>query len=471
MKRLIPRSIGARTVVVLLAGLLISHVLSVAIYYGDRASALTFIGGGHIAERIATITRLLEQTPTDNRPQLIGIINGPTLRLSWNNAALYDKGPPGGWRTRLMHEVLRDHLGGTEEKKILVSYADEVVRGQSSHAGTTPRKSDILGGGAGTYKKTATGEITADPAFLVSIQLTDSTWLNYVLPVTEQQPFLSLRFFLSLAVMAATVIILGIWAMRRVTSPLATFAQAAERLGVDVNAPPVAETGPREVLQATQAFNQMQQRLRRFLNDRTQMLAAISHDLRTPITRLRLRAEFVEDEAQQTKMMHDLEEMESMISSVLSFAQDNTTGEPRKPIDLAALLESICDDLADSGEPVELDAEPRLPYNGQPMALKRAFTNLIENAIKYGSRARVQLREEQDRITVEINDDGPGILESEQEKVFAPFYRIERSRSRDTGGTGLGLAFTRTIIRAHGGDVRLANRTDGGLRVVVTLPR
>lgn len=471
MKRLIPHSIGARTVLVLIIGLLISHVLSVAIYYGDRTTALTFIGGGHIAERIATITRLIAQTPNDNRPRLIGIINSPTLRLSWDGVALYDKGQPGGWRTRLMHEVLRDHLGGTDEEKIVVSYADEMVRGQSSHAGTTSRTSENLVGSAGSYRKTATGEVTAGPAFLVSIQLTDSTWLNYVLPVNEQPPFLSLRFFLSLAVMAATVIILGIWAMRRVTSPLATFAQAAERLGVDVNAPPVAETGPREVLQATQAFNQMQQRIRRILNDRTQMLAAISHDLRTPITRLRLRAEFVEDEAQQTKMKRDLEEMESMISSVLSFAQDNTTGEPRKPIDLAALLESICDDLTDSGEPVELDAEPRLPYNGQPMALKRAFTNLIENAIKYGSRARVQLRGEEDGITVEINDDGPGIPESEREKVFAPFYRIERSRSRDTGGTGLGLALTRTIIRAHGGDVTLTNRREGGLRAEVFLPR
>ncbi len=471
MIRIIPRSIGARTVIVLLIGLLISHVISVASYYGDRVTAFTLLGGGHAAEHIATITRLVEGTPSIDRPQIIGIVNGPTLQLHWSTAPPDDRRQLVGWRTRLLHEVLRDHLGGIDESRIVVTYVDTAVPGQSSRV---EQSFDTPGDrvmAARLREQGALGELPVGPLFHVSVQLSDSTWLNYVMPIGEAEPFLSLRFLLSIAIMGGAVVILAVWAMRRVTAPLATFAQAAGRLGVDVNAPPLPEVGPREVRQATRAFNEMQRRVRRFLDDRTEMLAAISHDLRTPITRLRLRAELVEDEEQQIKMLRDLEEMETMISSVLSFARQDAAGEARKRVDLAALLQSICDDMADAELPVEFEGKTRLPYDGRPMALKRALTNLIDNAVKYGKHARVELVEGLDNITVQIDDDGPGIPESEQEKVFAPFYRIDRSRSRDTGGTGLGLAFTRTIIRAHGGDIKLVNRAGGGLRVIVTLPR
>lgn len=471
MKRLIPRSLGTQSVIILIIGLTISQVISVAIYYGDRVTALTLLGGGHIAERVATITRLIEETPSDRRSEITGIINGPTLRVSWDAERHPDRGHYDNWRTRLLRNVLYDHLNGIDERRINVSYVDTAVSGAPS---VLERSFEISGDRVNATRLTGQGTLgtlPVGPAFKVSIQLSDSTWLNYVMPDTEGRSQLPLRFILSIALMAVTVITLAVWAMRRLTAPLSTFAQAAERLGVDVDASPLKVAGPQEVRQAARAFNEMQQRIRRFLDDRTQMLAAISHDLFTPITRLKLRTERVVDGEQKIKMWQDLEEMEKMVSSVLSFAREDHIRETYKRIDLTALLQSICDDMVDAALPVEFEHETRLVCGGRPMALKRALTNLIDNAIKYGQRARVQLYEGVDCTTIQIDDDGPGIPESEHENVFAPFYRIERSRSRDAGGTGLGLAVARTIMRAHGGDIKLVNRAEGGLRVLLTLPR
>jgi signal transduction histidine kinase len=260
-------------------------------------------------------------------------------------------------------------------------------------------------------------------------------------------------------------------AVRRATQPFATFASAAERLGVDVNAPPLSESGPREVRRAAHAFNVMQGRIRRFVHDRTQMLAAISHDLKTPITRLRLRAEFVEDDDQRARMLADLAEMEQMIAATLAFARDDAASEPRLRLDLAAMVQGMVEDFQDLGAPCAYDGPEALVISGRPVALKRAIANLIDNAVKYGGVARVGLTEQGATVRLTIDDDGPGIPEEAFERVFAPFVRLETSRSRATGGTGLGLAVARAAALAHGGAITLANRPEGGLRVTFTLPR
>jgi signal transduction histidine kinase len=202
------------------------------------------------------------------------------------------------------------------------------------------------------------------------------------------------------------------------------------------------------------------------------MIAAISHDLRTPITRLRLRAEFVDDPEQQARMLADLDDMETMIQSTLSFAREEANPEPRRELDLATLVRNVCEDWPDVELTVDTAAcATPLLFDGQPVALRRGLCNVIDNALKYGQRARVGLSVAADGITVTVDDDGPGLPEEELERVFRPFYRVEQSRSRDTGGVGLGLAVARTVFRAHGGDVRLENRPEGGLRATVTLPR
>lgn len=308
------------------------------------------------------------------------------------------------------------------------------------------------------------------PSLRVSVPLTDGSWLNVLAPLDLGDPLWRPRFVAPLVIALVLVTLGALLAVRRATKPFATFAQAAERLGVDVSAPPLAETGPREVRQAAQAFNVMQGRIARFVQDRTQMLAAISHDLKTPITRLRLRAEFMEDDDQRTKMLADLAEMEAMIAATLAFARDDAASEPRIRLDLASMLQGMVEDLNELGARCSYDGPAALVIEARPAALKRAMANLIDNAIKYGGCADVTLAPGGGNALVTIDDQGPGIPSEARERVFAPFVRLETSRSRDTGGTGLGLAVARAAIRAHGGDITLADRPGGGLRVSVSLP-
>ena len=277
------------------------------------------------------------------------------------------------------------------------------------------------------------------------------------------------RLGLTLAALTLGLGLLALLIARWVTASLARFAAAADRLGGDAAAPPLPEEGPEEIRRAAQAFNRMQRRIRRFVEERLYAMAAASHDLRTPITRLKLRAEFVEDEEQRTKMLRDLDEMEAILSSTIAFVREEAGDEPRTRLDLAALLAQVCENVRDGGHAVTLAVPGPLPMEGRAVALRRAFANLIGNAVTYGVSADVRAERRGSQLVVVIDDHGPGIPEAEHEKVFAPFYRLESSRSRATGGTGLGLTVAQTIVRAHGGDIALENRPEGGLRQIVTL--
>ena len=464
MRRLVPDTIAGRTLLVLLLGLTVSHALGVALYFTDRASALMLAGGEHVGERIVTVVRLVENAPPGERRRVVELADNPNLRVDLSEESLIGKGLPDDWRSEVLRKSLTDHLASIGERNFLIRYLGagafgdmKMGPGRFAHRGMMRSHREMM---------SRHGKMV-----MVSLELPDSGWLNFVAPVEPADGFWSLRLVISMGVMILGVVLLSVFVVSRMSAPLAGFARAAERLGLDVNAPALPESGPREVRHAVRAFNKMQDRIRRFVEDRTQMIAAITHDLRTPITRLRLRAEFVEDEEQQRKMLADLEEMESMIASTLSFARDDSAREPRQNIDLLALLHSVCDDLADVGQPVEFRSEGRLPFECRPVALRRAFTNVIENAVKYGERARVSLAAEPDAIRICVDDDGPGIPEDRGEEVFKPFHRLEGSRSRDTGGTGLGLTVARTIARAHAGDITLSNRAGGGLRAEIVLPR
>ena len=228
--------------------------------------------------------------------------------------------------------------------------------------------------------------------------------------------------------------------------------------------------GPREIQAIIEAFNRMQVRLSRFIEDRTRMIAAISHDLRTPLTRLQLRMESPDVLAERQRMLADLHAMGEMIDSVISFAQEDTRREPRLLVDVATLVEGICDDAADAGQSVTFSGARDAAISCRPIALRRAISNLVDNATKYGTHATVHLAQEPERVVITIDDDGPGIPPSQRVKVFEPFYRQERSRNPETGGVGLGLSVARSIIWEHSGDIRLANRREGGLHVRVDLP-
>jgi signal transduction histidine kinase len=300
-------------------------------------------------------------------------------------------------------------------------------------------------------------------------------WLTITSPVKAPEPWRSPGFASAFIVMTLLGAIMIAIAVRQLLIPVKTLAAAAERLGRDVtNAPALPETGPSEIVIAAIAFNTMAARIRRFVDDRTFLLAAIGHDLRTPITRLKLRAEYMEDEEQRLKMLADLDEMEAMVAATLAFGRDITATEAVTRIDLASLLRTILDEAGD-GAPDQAEAlayagPDHLPINARPLSLKRAVTNLVGNALKYGDAARIGLCQKQQTVQIDIDDNGPGIPACETETVFEPFRRLETSRNRETGGSGLGLSIARNIIRAHGGDILLQNLPDGGLRATVTLP-
>ena len=254
---------------------------------------------------------------------------------------------------------------------------------------------------------------------------------------------------------------------RRLTAPLARFAKAAERFGRDPQSPPMDVDGPAEIGAAASAFNQMQARLARYVGDRTAMIAAIAHDLRTPLTRVQFKLQRA-PAAVLAEIEPDLAEMEAMIGAVLSFLRDAAPNE-RQRLDLLSILEVVADDAALTGADVEVEPSAPLVIEGDAQALRRLFTNLVDNAVKYGHQARIRLSSADDGALVEVEDRGPGLEPEDMERVFEPFYRVESSRNRDTGGIGLGLAVARSIARAHGGDVSLLSGP-AGLTAQVRLP-
>jgi signal transduction histidine kinase len=280
-----------------------------------------------------------------------------------------------------------------------------------------------------------------------------------------------LRLAATLLVLLGSVIALSLIAVRWITRPLSALAAAAEKLGEDLDRPPLPADGPVEVGRAAQAFNTMQQRLSRFIADRTRILTAISHDLKTPLTRLRLRSEMLEDETLRAKFAKDVDEMESMVAQTLEFMRDARTDEAAQSVDLMALLESLQTDYEDTGRAIEIRGSVAQPFPARPQSLRRCLSNLLDNAIRYGRRASIEVQDGKEQITIRVLDEGPGIPERELEHVFEPFFRGEASRSRETGGSGLGLGIARNIARAHGGELVLRNRGGGGLEAELSLPR
>lgn len=306
--------------------------------------------------------------------------------------------------------------------------------------------------------------------YALLVQLPDQSWLMFSASARSWGMSEGARSVVVLVLVLISTALVTLVATRRLARPLQHFAQGARRFGADFRAPPIEPVGPHEIRQAILAFNSMQAQLRHFIQDRTQMLAAISHDLRAPLTRLRLRGEFIEDADQQQRLFRDVDEMQAMINTALAFFRDDARLEQATQLDLAELLQTLIDDYRDQAIDITFRGPPRLVYFGRPLGLKRVMTNLVDNAIHYGVAPEIELLHNSTEVVVRVLDRGPGIPAEHREQVFLPFYRLEGSRNKSTGGTGLGLSTARAIVLEHGGTLTLAERQGGGLEAVVVLP-
>ena len=488
-KNLLPTSLFGQTLLLLLAGLIVSHAVGSFIYSLDRESAVRAVGGLATAQRIANVSRLVEDMPADWRNRLVTGLSDRSLTVALSASpplTTSDAGPvadvirdylirqlrlPPGREPMVSVDTIEGPPFGRRYGRPNSEFGNERGAESGMGRGRMMREQDGDDGRRGRSREHERRPMMRALGLEVAVPLADGQWLFFATNLPSSNTGFSYQYLISMLVMAAFIIAISVWAVRRMTAPLATVARAADRLGRDVSAPPLPESGTVEMKQAAQAFNAMQTKLRALIENRTRMLAALSHDLRTPLTLLRLRTENVDNTEERDKMLATIADMDAMIGATLQYAREQAADEPRRATDVSALVQSVTDDMADAGLDVAMTQGPPVSIDCQPAALKRALTNLIENAVKYGQRARVSLTALPQNVEIAVEDDGPGIPEDQLTRVFEPFYRVEGSRSRDTGGVGLGLAIANTVVQAQGGTLLLSNRQPQGLRAVITLPR
>ena len=460
-KRLWPDSLAGRTLAILLGITLLLIAGSAILLQDERHTRFEEQSQFRLVDNINTLFYLVKDADPDQRQRIASRVSKKNFRVNIAAAPLM-AGPP---RQRIEHFLARK-LG----ERLEIPTGDINVRVRMLHAkeDDDDDDDDHEDRWPSEQRRSAIYEFKAID---FSIKLDDGSWLNIRVDHIDPPPPWAARTISLLVLLLLVLIAGGMFMSYRMARPMAQLSKAADRLGLGQTVSPLAENGPREVRHTIRAFNRMQERMHKHLKDRTLMLAAVSHDLRTPITTLRLRAEYIEDEEMRNKTLATLSEMEAILAATLGFARDDAADESARATDIAALLQSLVDDHADLGGTLSYHGPDKLTFTCRPVALRRALNNLIENALKYGTSAEVYLSEQKEGIEITIEDDGPGIPEDKLAEVFTPFFRLEDSRSMDTGGTGLGLSVALTIAHAHGGELSLHNRDGGGLRARLVLPR
>ena len=439
LRRLFPAGLRGQVAGILLLGLLLSQAMAAVLYMVLLPQWQKVLRPEVAVTKVAMVVRLLESVPAAERSHFAGLWSDAGFRVVY--AAPMGSPPKAGPQPGTPDAALRAKL-------------ESALQGSGDRAEVR----STLRGGSVDWK-------------LIMVRLRDGGSLEVTTPVGLESRLGYLEQWAIVAFMVFAMAGLWGWLTWTVNHPLIAFARAAERVGVDVNAPVFPEQGPAQLRRAIHAFNEMQSRLQRFLSDRTRMLGAISHDLRTPLTRLRLRIETDRAAEEKSKVLADIEIMESMLTSTLSFIRGVDDVEAAEIVDLDSLLQTVCDLVSDTGGEVAYTGPGRSRYYCKQQSMMRALTNIVANAAKYGVRAEVSLsRSEHGGFKIEIADDGPGIAAAEKSKVFEPFYRTAAARDTDRQGMGLGLSIARSIILAHGGTVELRDRLPAGLMVIVSLP-
>ncbi len=457
MKLATPGSLRAQTIAVVAVSLLLFHLASMVLFVFFSASTAALAREEQLAQRIATVTGFMEGVPATYRGYLAGELSGIGFEVTMTDR------PPSktGAGTADSHS---DNIANLVNRTLRKEPGD-VSAGYQSPGNTSDSLPDSL------VIQRVEGFFKIQETLLVSVELRNGSWLNFKISGSTWEHILSASAIPSLSLMAFGVILLAAWAVNRPLRSLSRFASASEAMGRDVlGAQPLDEQGPRELRDAALAFNKMQRRVQRLLQTRNQMLGAVSHDFRTPLTRLRLRAESIADDIQREKAIRDIEEMEHMIALTLAYARDESAEEAREPVLLDEMIRGVIEAMDCGPRCKQTGCVPDLIVECQPTALRRVVQNIIENALRYAGELKVTTGSDDSGVTMDFDDDGPGIPAEQREKVFLPFYRVESSRNRGTGGAGFGLAIAQTVVEAHGGKILMMDSPLGGLRVRIVLP-
>lgn len=460
-RRWLPQSITAQVLLLALTGLILAQVLGLQIYRHERDEALGLVNSRNAMIRLSSVVRLLSSSPIQLQEEILRASGSETLMMRIQNVPLSPSEHnlhyetilrrlldyPTNLSIQISAEIVNDRLPPTMFQQ---------MRQQAHEKSGRENRSPPM------WQR--------DVRLYGSVELVDGMWLNFSSLADREPPTWSLGALTSLLLVALLIGAVLFILLRRVTRPLKLLVQQAEQFGRGAAIPPLNESGPLEVAETLAAFNRMQHRLNRFVQDRTQMLAAISHDLRTPLTSLRLRCEFLPDGEDRDRMLQTLAQMESMLQATLSFARDEHQAEENRTVDLVSLLRSLCDDYEDNGQPVACSAEGKQVYQCRPEVLRRVLQNLINNALKYAGDAEVSLDTTASAVFIRVRDHGAGIPDDQLDCVFKPFYRLDSARNTEDGSVGLGLAIARTLIHQHGGELRLSNVADGGLLAEIQLP-
>ncbi|HEY8609528.1 MAG TPA: ATP-binding protein [Noviherbaspirillum sp.] len=445
MKSLL-QSMSTRVFVLLFAGVLVTVVLTLGLALGERQRMIGQFRDYNAVERVAQFVQTLETVPPKLRAPYLSAAAG----LGMQGEIVAGDTPALGERTR---------LAGLLHARLPAEYRI---------ASTAARQGDCLPpAGAGGIKHHAE-RVGRCEALLVS--LADGSRLRLSVLPPRPPPLAPRIDFNYVLLFLAGLGVVAAFVARMTMRPLQNLARAATELGNNIERAPLPEKGALEIRQAAAAFNAMQARVRQHMRQRAHILAAITHDLQTPLTRMRLRLEKIDDPQLKDKLAGDVTAMQSMVREGLDLVRSMESSENMQRMDLDSLVDSVCDDAVDAGQEVTSSGKTHGALMARPMALRRCIGNLIDNAAKYGQRADVRVAREDGKAVIRIRDAGPGIPEQEFERVFEPFYRVESSRSRHTGGTGLGLTIARNIAEQHGGDIRLRNQPEGGLEVLLRLP-
>lgn len=444
------RSMSSRVFLLLFFGIIASALLTWWLAQGERQRVIGQFREIHLVERAEHLILAMELIPQAERKRFLQASNRHGMRLEpWLQAR-----PPQSLAPGEFAKALSARLGP--------AYALQALDTSQLNC----------------HRPDSPWGLVKPPAMVcdrVLLRLRDESLVTLtVLPPRNSMPPPRTEGAYTLLLFFASISVLAYFVSRMTMRPLARLAQAASNLGRDINHPPLELRGTTEIVQASSAFNAMQAKIRQHITQRTQMLAAITHDLQTPLTRLRLRLEKVNDTELREKLIADLVGMQEMVREGLELARSVDSTETMQQLDIDSLLDSICSDAVEAGQAVQLQGQVGFSISARPIALRRCLINLIDNAVKYGHYAQVSISTEStpnSRVVIHIRDGGQGIAEEYLQRVFEPFFRLESSRSRESGGTGLGLTIAHNVVLQHGGELTLTNHPQGGLDVCLKLPR